>query len=82
MSERAPLRVVATHDFCCAYPPSLTSYGGYDPHGFPWRSQLTAVVTLAVGGTAMGLAYLVGLRLFRVRELDGLLRPLLARLGR
>src|SRR5215211_6043194 len=27
MSERAPLRVVATHDFCCAYPPSLTSYG-------------------------------------------------------
>jgi hypothetical protein len=27
MSERAPLRVVATHDFCCSYPPSLTSYG-------------------------------------------------------
>ena len=27
MSERAPLRVVATHDFCCAYPPSPTSYG-------------------------------------------------------
>jgi 2',3'-cyclic-nucleotide 2'-phosphodiesterase (5'-nucleotidase family) len=27
MSERASLRVVATHDFCCAYPPSLTSYG-------------------------------------------------------
>jgi hypothetical protein len=25
MSERAPLRVVATHDFCCAYPPSPTS---------------------------------------------------------
>ena len=22
-----PLRVVATHDFCCAYPPSPTSYG-------------------------------------------------------
>jgi 2',3'-cyclic-nucleotide 2'-phosphodiesterase (5'-nucleotidase family) len=27
MSERAPLRVVAPHDFCCAYPPSPTSYG-------------------------------------------------------
>ncbi|MDQ3861902.1 MAG: 5'-nucleotidase C-terminal domain-containing protein [Actinomycetota bacterium] len=27
MSERAPLRVVATHDFCCAYSPSPTSYG-------------------------------------------------------
>ena len=27
MSERAPLRVVATHDFCCAYPASPTSYG-------------------------------------------------------
>src|SRR5215211_7575707 len=27
MSERASLRVVATHDFCCAYPPSRTSYG-------------------------------------------------------
>jgi 2',3'-cyclic-nucleotide 2'-phosphodiesterase (5'-nucleotidase family) len=27
VSERASLRVVATHDFCCAYPPSPTSYG-------------------------------------------------------
>ncbi|MDQ2672659.1 MAG: 5'-nucleotidase C-terminal domain-containing protein [Actinomycetota bacterium] len=27
MSERAPLRVVATHDFCCTYPASPTSYG-------------------------------------------------------
>ncbi len=27
MSERAPLRVVATHDFCCSYLPSPTSYG-------------------------------------------------------
>jgi 2',3'-cyclic-nucleotide 2'-phosphodiesterase (5'-nucleotidase family) len=27
MSERAPLRIVATHDFCCAYPPSPTSFG-------------------------------------------------------
>jgi hypothetical protein len=27
MSEQASLRIVATHDFCCAYPPSPTSYG-------------------------------------------------------
>ena len=27
MSDHARLRVVATHDFCCAYPPSPTSYG-------------------------------------------------------
>jgi 2',3'-cyclic-nucleotide 2'-phosphodiesterase (5'-nucleotidase family) len=27
MSEHARLRIVATHDFCCAYPPSPTSYG-------------------------------------------------------
>ena len=27
MSERATPRVVATHDFCCAYPASPTSYG-------------------------------------------------------
>jgi hypothetical protein len=27
MSNHARLRVVATHDFCCAYPPSPTSYG-------------------------------------------------------
>jgi hypothetical protein len=27
MGERARLRVVGTHDFCCAYPPSPTSFG-------------------------------------------------------
>jgi hypothetical protein len=27
MRDHARLRVVATHDFCCAYPPSPTSYG-------------------------------------------------------
>jgi 2',3'-cyclic-nucleotide 2'-phosphodiesterase (5'-nucleotidase family) len=27
MGDRASLRVVATHNFCCAYPPSPTSYG-------------------------------------------------------
>jgi hypothetical protein len=27
ISDHARLRVIATHDFCCAYPPSPTSYG-------------------------------------------------------
>ena len=27
MSENAPVRVIATHDFCCSYSPSPTSYG-------------------------------------------------------
>ena len=41
MSDRTRLRVVATHDFCCAYLPSTTSYGslpggeGLKKSGFP-----------------------------------------------
>jgi 2',3'-cyclic-nucleotide 2'-phosphodiesterase (5'-nucleotidase family) len=42
MSERAPLRVVATHDFCCAYPPSLTSYGSL-PGGEGLKSTIDAL---------------------------------------
>jgi len=42
MSERAPLRVVATHDFCCAYPPSPTSYGAL-PGGEGLRNAVDAL---------------------------------------
>jgi 2',3'-cyclic-nucleotide 2'-phosphodiesterase (5'-nucleotidase family) len=42
MSERAPLRVVATHDFCCAYPPSPTSYGSL-PGGEGLKRALDAL---------------------------------------
>ena len=42
MSERAPLRVVATHDFCCAYPPSPTSYGSL-PGGEGLRRTVDAL---------------------------------------
>jgi 2',3'-cyclic-nucleotide 2'-phosphodiesterase (5'-nucleotidase family) len=42
MSERAPLRVVATHDFCCAYPPSPTSYGSL-PGGEGLRNTVDAL---------------------------------------
>ena len=42
MSERAPLRVVATHDFCCTYPPSPTSYGSL-PGGEGLRTTVDAL---------------------------------------
>jgi 2',3'-cyclic-nucleotide 2'-phosphodiesterase (5'-nucleotidase family) len=42
MSEHAPLRVVATHDFCCAYPPSPTSYGSL-PGGEGLKSTVEAL---------------------------------------
>jgi 2',3'-cyclic-nucleotide 2'-phosphodiesterase (5'-nucleotidase family) len=42
MSERAPLRVVATHDFCCAYLPSPTSYGSL-PGGEGLKSAIDAL---------------------------------------
>jgi 2',3'-cyclic-nucleotide 2'-phosphodiesterase (5'-nucleotidase family) len=42
MSEQAPLRVVATHDFCCAYPPSPTSYGSL-PGGEGLRNTVNAL---------------------------------------
>src|SRR5215207_1782805 len=42
MSERARLRVVATHDFCCAYPPSPTSYGSL-PGGDGLKNMVDAL---------------------------------------
>src|ERR671917_438364 len=42
MSERVPLRIVATHDFCCAYPPSPTSYGSL-PGGEGLRNTVDAL---------------------------------------
>jgi 2',3'-cyclic-nucleotide 2'-phosphodiesterase (5'-nucleotidase family) len=42
MSERARLQVVATHDFCCSYPPSPTSYGSL-PGGEGLRNTVDAL---------------------------------------
>src|ERR671917_1265350 len=44
MSERVPLRIVATHDFCCAYPPSPTSYGSL-PGGEGLKNTVDALRT-------------------------------------
>jgi 2',3'-cyclic-nucleotide 2'-phosphodiesterase (5'-nucleotidase family) len=42
MSKAAPVQVVATHDFCCAYPPSTTSYGSL-PGGEGLRRTVDAL---------------------------------------
>lgn len=57
----------------------LTFLGGRSSSGFMWNSIPASVVTLAVVGTVMALVYAVMLRVFRVTELDAVLRPLLRR---
>ena len=44
MSDHVRLRVVATHDFCCAYPPSPTSYGSL-PGGEGLKNTVDALRT-------------------------------------
>lgn len=56
--------------------------GGWSVDGFAWHNQITALISVATGGTAMAAAYLLALKVFGVRELDSLLAPLIARLGR
>ncbi len=56
--------------------------GGYDTAGFPWQNQITALLSVLVGGVAMGLVYLLAMKLFRVEEFGSLIGPLKARLGR
>jgi putative peptidoglycan lipid II flippase len=61
---------------------ALWLLGSYRADGFAWSSRPAALVTVAVVGPVMLVAYLLLLRLFRVSELRDLLRPLLGRLGR
>ncbi|WP_129358264.1 MULTISPECIES: murein biosynthesis integral membrane protein MurJ [Micrococcaceae] len=56
--------------------------GGGAFGGFAWHSQITAFVTILIGGLIMGVVYFGALRVFHVRELDSVLKPLKARLGR
>lgn len=60
----------------------LYAMGGWAPDGWPWQSQLTALAALAVGGVVTALIYLLMLRIFRLRELPELMRPVLSRLRR
>jgi putative peptidoglycan lipid II flippase len=61
---------------------ALWLLGSYRSDGFAWSSRPAALVTVAVVGPVMLLAYLVLLRVFHVTELRDLLRPLMSRLGR
>lgn len=60
----------------------LYAMGGWDPDGWPWQSQLTALAALAIGGVVSGLIYVLMLRVFKLRELSEIMRPIAARLGR
>lgn len=61
---------------------ALWLMGGYSTDGFPWHRQVTALVTIAVGGIAMAVGYAVALKVFRVQEFASLVAPLKAKLGR
>ena len=61
---------------------ALWLLGSYRADGFAWSSRPAALVTVAVVGPVMLLAYLVLLRVFHVTELRDLLRPLMGRFGR
>ena len=61
---------------------ALWLLGSYQEDGFAWSGRIEALVTIAVVGPVMLVAYLFLLKIFHVSELRDLLRPLLGRLGR
>ena len=61
---------------------ALYLMGGYSFDGFAWSSRGSAFITVAVGGVVMTIAYYAMLLLFKVRELESLTAPILAKLGR
>lgn len=61
---------------------ALYLMGGYSFEGFAWSSRGSAFITVAVGGVVMTIAYYAMLLLFKVRELESLTAPILAKLGR
>lgn len=59
---------------------ALWLFGGYQPGGFAMTSIFSAIVTIAVCGIVMALAYLLLLKVLRVAELHDFLQPILSRL--
>ncbi|WP_129657139.1 murein biosynthesis integral membrane protein MurJ [Rothia halotolerans] len=60
----------------------LQLVGGSSPEGFPWGGPINGMLTALLGLAVMGVVYLGALKLFRVRELSGLMAPIRARFGR
>ncbi|MCC3281790.1 MULTISPECIES: murein biosynthesis integral membrane protein MurJ [Arthrobacter] len=58
---------------------ALAALGGYSADGFAWQSLISATVVLAVCGVLMTAVYLGMLRVLKVRELEELLKPVLAK---
>ena len=61
---------------------ALWLLGGYQLDGFAWSSKITAIITLVICGSVMGLAYLAGVQIFRVKEANALLAPITSKLER
>jgi len=59
---------------------ALWLFGGYQVGGFAMVSIFSAIVTIAVCGIVMALAYLLLLKALRVAELHDFLQPILSRL--
>lgn len=55
--------------------------GGWSTDGWAWTSLVTALITLAACGVVTGVLYLVLLKVFGLKELPELTRPLTARLA-
>lgn len=60
----------------------LQAMGGARPGAFPVLNVLAAVVTCLIVGSVIGLIYIALLKLFKVKEVDTLLAPLLRLLQR
>lgn len=61
---------------------ALWLLGGYQLDGFAWASKITAIITLIVCGAVMGIAYLAGVQIFRVKEANTLLAPITSKIER
>ncbi|WP_283528749.1 murein biosynthesis integral membrane protein MurJ [Arthrobacter antibioticus] len=57
----------------------LRLFGSASDEGFMWSSITASALTLAIVGTVMAVIYIVILKRLRVREIDALLNPLLAK---
>lgn len=75
---------VALASFCSALIGAFALWmlGGYTFTGFAWQSQLTALITVVVGGLVMVIGYYAFLQIFRVQEFDQLLDPVRRKLVR